>query len=125
MKIAAEERLASLETICVLALVALAAGLYFKIAALSLLALCLLVVGLFFKKASAAVARGWMKFGGLLGAVNSRIILTAVFYLFLTPLAFLYRMFQGDFLHLKRGGAQSMWDRRDHVYKPGDLEKLW
>ncbi len=125
MKITAAERLVSLETICVLAMIFLAAGLYFKVVELSAAALFLLAIGVFSKTAAAFTARGWLKFSALLGAVNTRIILTAIFYLFLTPLACVYRIFQGDFLRLKNDGAQSMWVDREHAYKPADLEKLW
>jgi len=33
----------------------------------------------------------WMKFGGILGYVNTRILLGAVFYLLITPIGFLVR----------------------------------
>ncbi len=35
----------------------------------------------------------WMKLGGALGYVNTRIILTAVFYALITPMGFLARLF--------------------------------
>ena len=87
----------------------------------------LLALGLFVKPAGALIARAWLKFGGLLGAVNSRIILGAVFYLFLTPIALLARLTRGDFLHLKKraGAYRSYWHARNHVYTAEDIGKLW
>ena len=120
-----------LETIGVLALACLVVGHLakrpgFKTGFLAA-AVLLLALGLFVKPAGALIARAWLKFGGLLGAVNSRIILGAIFYLFLTPIALLARLTRGDFLHLKkRGGAdRSYWHVRNHVYTAEDIGKLW
>ena len=120
-----------LETIGVLALACLVVGHLatrpgLKTGFLAAAAL-LLVAGLFVKPAGALIARAWLKFGGLLGAVNSRIILGAIFYLFLTPIALLARLTRGDFLHLeKRAGAgRSYWHARNHAYTAEDIRKLW
>ena len=120
-----------LETIGVLALACLVLGHLatrpglktgFLVAAVLLLAL-----GLFVKPAGALIARSWLKFGGVLGAVNSRIILGAIFYLFLTPIAFLARLTRGDFLHLKKrnDADRSYWHERNHAYTAEDIGKLW
>jgi len=87
----------------------------------------LLAAGLFVKPAGALIARAWLKFGGLLGAVNSRIILGAIFYLFLTPIALLARLTRGDFLRLKKreGAARSYWHARNHAFTAEDIGKLW
>jgi len=120
-----------LETIGVLALACLVVGHLAKRpgmkAGFLAAAALLLAVGLFVKPAGALIARAWLKFGGLLGAVNSRIILGAIFYLFLTPIALLARLTRGDFLHLKkRGGAdRSYWHARNHAYSAEDIGKLW
>jgi len=59
--------------------------------------------------------------------VNSRILLGAIFYLFLTPIAILARVTRGDFLHLKKrsGADRSYWQARNHTYTAEDLSKLW
>jgi len=121
-----------LETLGVLALACLVAGHLLRhrplagrafLAAASLL----LALALFVKPAANAIARGWLAFAEVLGAVNSRILLGAIFYLFLTPIALLARLTRGDFLHLKRGegAGRSYWQRRDHAYTAGDIDKLW
>jgi len=121
-----------LETIGVLALACLvighlmrhrpAAGKGFLAAAALLLA-----AGLFVKPAGALIARAWLKFGAVLGAVNSRIILGAIFYLFLTPIALIARLTRGDFLNLRKGSGadRSYWHARNHAYTAADLGKLW
>ena len=120
-----------LETIGVLALACLVVGHLatkpgIKSGFLAAAAL-LLAVGLFVKPAGALVARAWLTFGGALGAVNSRIILGAIFYLFLTPIALLARLTRGDFLHLKKreGANRSYWHARNHAYTLEDINKLW
>lgn len=87
----------------------------------------LLAIGLFVKPVAMLIARTWLKFGGLLGAVNSRLILGAIFILVLTPIALLARLTRGDFLNLcKRSGAErSYWHARNHVYTAEDIGKLW
>ena len=120
-----------LETIGVLALACLVLGHLAKRPELKggflAAAALLLAVGLFIKPAGALIARAWLKFGGLLGAVNSRILLGAIFYLFLTPIAFLARLTRGDFLRLRKGegAGRSYWHERNHAYTAEDIGKLW
>jgi len=120
-----------LETIGVLALACLVVGHLAKRPGLKAgflaAAALLLAVGLFVKPAGALIARAWLKFGGALGAVNSRIILGAIFYLFLTPIALLARLTRGDFLHLKKreGANRSYWHALNHTYTAEDIGKLW
>jgi hypothetical protein len=120
-----------LETIGVLALACLVAGHLaqrpgLKTGFLGAAAL-LLATGLFVKPAGLLIARVWLGFGGLLGAVNSRIVLAAIFYLVLTPVATLARLTRGDFLQLKKAGGadRSYWHARNRVSSAADLEKLW
>jgi hypothetical protein len=120
-----------LETIGVLALACLVVGHLAKRPGLKTgflaAAALLLALGLFVKPAGALIARAWLTFGGALGAVNSRIILGAIFYLFLTPIALLARLTRGDFLHLKKraGADRSYWHARNHAYSAEDIGKLW
>ena len=121
-----------LETLGVLALACLVAGHLLRhrpfagrgfLAAAALL----LAIGLFVKPVARRIAAAWLKFAEVIGAVNSKIILGLIFYLFLTPIALLARMTRGDFLKLKRkdGADRTYWEKRDHAYAAGDLEKLW
>ena len=120
-----------LETIGVLALACLVVGHLAKRPGVKTgflaAAVLLLAAGLFVKPAGALIARSWLTFGGALGAVNSRIILGAIFYLFLTPIALLARLTRGDFLHLKKrtGAERSYWHARNHAYTAEDIGKLW
>lgn len=67
----------------------------------------------------------WMKLAEVMGKIMSPILLGAVFYLFLTPIAFLQKIF-GKTDNLKfKNPADSVYDTRNHEYKAGDLEDLW
>ena len=121
-----------LETLGVLALACLVVGHLLRhrpLAGRAFLAAAtlLLALALFVRPAANAIARGWLAFAEVLGAFNSRILLGAIFYLFLTPIALLARLTRGDFLHLKKaeGAGRSYWQRRDHAYTPEDIGKLW
>ena len=63
----------------------------------------------------------------MLGAINSRVLLTLVYYLVLTPIALLYRLTHRDPLSLKRADdtGRSYWIVRDHTFGPRDLERPW
>lgn len=121
-----------LETTGVLALACLVAGHLLRHRPLAgpgflAAATLLLAIGLFVKPLARRIAQVWLRFAVALGAVNSRILLGAIFYLFLTPIALLARLFREDFLHLKKraGPDRSYWQARDHAYTAEDIGKLW
>jgi len=99
------ERKTVLETLSVLALAALVFHLWLGHAWLLYLATALLILALFPNPLATLITKGWLKFSELLGAVMSRLIMTLIFFLFLTPLAALYRLFNraaADHFHKKR-----------------------
>ncbi|HEX7955368.1 MAG TPA: SxtJ family membrane protein, partial [Pyrinomonadaceae bacterium] len=51
----------------------------------------LVVAGLLVPPAARAFHKGWMGFAGVLGHVNSRVLLTLVYYLVVTPYGFVTR----------------------------------
>ncbi|MCX5785138.1 MAG: SxtJ family membrane protein [Elusimicrobia bacterium] len=122
-----EKRAKDLKILAILAVACLLAGRLTSWALWYWLALALLAAALFFKKTAAVIADGWLKFGHTFGTINSRIILTLVFYLALTPLAFIKKLFSGgDTLKLKKKSAgESYYEPRNHLYVPTDLEKPW
>ena len=121
-----DNRHKALETMSVLALACIAIGLIFRLNVFFYLATCLLLIGIFFKGLSVIISNGWLKFAQFLGFINARIILTLIFFLFLTPIAFLYRMLHGDFMNIKRNSDQKTYFvERNHEYKPKDFENVW
>ena len=55
----------------------------------------------------------WMTFAAILGWVMTRVILSFVFYLIITPIGLLTKLLGEDFLALKRGESDSYWNYRD------------
>ena len=79
----------------------------------------LLVPGLLFPTVLGPVQRGWMAFAAVLGHVNTRVILTVVYYVVMTPVGFIMRLFH-DPLDRKLGdGRSSQWVKREP--RPVDL----
>lgn len=92
---------------------------------LAYLAGVVLFLSLLSQKVGAGIVAGWMKFASIIGFVNSRIILTIVFYFILTPIALVYRIFaKRDFDKYPRA-ANSSWKKRQHQYTVAELKKMW
>ena len=64
------------------------------------------------------IATTWLKMAEILGQISSRILLSVVFFLFLTPLALLYRIFS------KKTKDQD-WIKRNHQFSKEEFEKVW
>jgi len=115
----------SLETLSVLSLASIVFGFLFKLQMLFILAAILLFVGLFIKGLSRKVTGLWLKFSIIIGAINTRILLTIVFYVFLVPIALLSRMSRGDFLNITSNSKNTYWEIRDKEFDAYDMEKMW
>lgn len=63
-----------------------------------ILAALLWVPALVYPRSLNPVYRGWMKFGLVVGAINTRIVLGLVFYLVLAPIGLFMRLFGRDIL---------------------------
>jgi uncharacterized membrane protein len=90
-----------------------------------------LAAGIFSVSALSPIAiefiyKWWMKLAMLLGKINSTILLTLIFFVLLTPIAWLYRLFNKDPLQLKKNfNKPSYFISRNHTYTKADLEKMW
>lgn len=72
------------------------------------------------------ISRGWYKLAEGLGYVNSRILLTLVFFVLLLPIALLYRLFSHNVLALHSGRtAKSLYKERNHQYVASNLKNVW
>ncbi len=85
------------------------------------------LVGMFSTFLTAKISWAWLKVGELMGAVMSKVILSAVFFLFLFPIAMLSRLFIGgkNSLQLKKGNVTSYYFTRNHKYEVKDLKNVW
>jgi hypothetical protein len=97
-------RIEVIETISVLALAALVVHFIWEIKWLIWLAMGLLALTLTPNPLATLIARVWLKLSELIGNVMSRVILSLIFFLLLTPLAVLYRFFSPEM-------AKSFFDR--------------
>lgn len=73
----------------------------------------LFVPGLLFPSVLGPVQRAWMAFATVLGHVNTRIILTILYYLALTPVGFVMRLFRDPLDRSLRDGRSSQWIKRE------------
>ena len=69
----------------------------------------LLVAGLFVRAAARAFHNAWMRFASALGFVNSRVLLTLMYYLLLTPYGFVMRLAGRDPLRRRGKSGESYW----------------
>ena len=66
----------------------------------------------------------WMTFAVMLGWVMTRVILSLVFYLIMTPIGLITKLLGEDFLDLKETNVKSYWNNRDsHLEQNQDYEK--
>lgn len=88
-------------------------------------ALIIGILGVFSDFVAEKVAWVWLKIAEILGRVNSTILLSLIFFVFLTPLALLMKVFKkSDSLKLKKLSG-SAYDERNHTYMAKDLENTW
>jgi len=60
------------------------------------------------------IQKPWMMFVTILGFLMSRVILSIIFYIVVTPLGLILRLFGKDFLDLKTAKS-SYWNHRDNI----------
>ena len=75
--------------------------------------------------AAKAIEWAWLKFALAIGWVNSRILLSIIYFVFLMPIAWVARLFTKDPLSLKAKNSGSLYTTRNHQYKKEDLENIW
>lgn len=114
-----------IETMAVLALAALVLYLLFNQISLLYAGVLLLLTGIFLKPVSELIHRGWMFLAHVLGKVNGIIFLGILFFVILTPLSWLFRLFNKDHLNLKKNTTNSYFTPRNHTFTAKDLEKMW
>lgn len=82
-------------------------------ATLGVAALMLLIVAFVAPKLLSPFNRVWFALGLLLGKIVSPIVLGVIFFLLITPVAFITRVFGRDELKLKKRSVESYWVNRD------------
>ena len=121
------DKFKNLEVIATLSFFLFLIGFVFKNSSFSLIALILLFLGLFVPKISKHVSLLWLKFGFALGLINTNFLLGIIFFIVLSPIAFLYRLLRKDFLDISKNGIDrtSTWKKKDYLFSKENLEKMW
>ena len=84
-----------------------------------IIALIFLVLGLFNSNILSPLNKIWFKFGILLGKIVSPLIMAIIFFLVVTPIAFIMRIIGKDLLNLKFNNKKSYW-----IEKTGPKSKM-
>ena len=74
-----------------------------------LISLLFLILGIINSKILTPLNKVWFKFGIFLGKIISPIVMGLIFFLVVTPIAFLMRMLKKDLLNLKFNKNNSYW----------------
>ena len=69
----------------------------------------ILILGLLNSKILTPLNKIWFKFGILLGKIISPLVMGIIFFLVVTPIGFLMKMFKKDLLNLKFNKDKSYW----------------
>lgn len=66
----------------------------------------------------------WMTFAVIMGFIMTRVILSILFYIIITPISFISKLFGKDFLNLKiEKDKKSYWNLRNEGYDKSSTEK--
>ena len=88
-------------------------------------ALALQVLAMTVPRVFAPLAAVWLGLSNAIGAVMSRLVLTVVFFLVVTPVGLLRRLLGSDSLRLRafKSGNESVMVQRRHTFSARDLER--
>ena len=85
----------------------------------------LILTGLIYPTILKSLNKLWMSLAIVLGFIMSRVILIIFFYLILTPISLLAKLFRKKFMDLKYDkSAKTYWEKRSNIRKkPIDYER--
>ena len=78
-----------------------------------IISLVFLILGLVKSKFLSPLNRLWFKFGLLLGKIFSPLVMGTIFFVVVTPIGLLMRLFNKDLLNLKLNKKKSYWIKKD------------
>jgi len=85
---------------------------------LGALAVILALTGLLWPRGALAFDRAWMLLAGVLGYINSRILLSLMFYGVMTPYGWVLRLFRRNTMNRRGPGAETYWIPRKRTRQP-------
>ncbi|MCX8080587.1 MAG: SxtJ family membrane protein [Bacteroidia bacterium] len=114
------------QTILVLSTAAMLAFMILKKNVFLYLALSFCLLGLVYYKGAYIFTKCWFKFSEILGKVSSFILLGIIFYLVLTPVAFIFKMKKKNYLNLKKlSEDRGIYISVNKAFSREDFEKKW
>ena len=113
------------KTVLVIVTGLLAIAWIFEIPLLGKIAVVIGAISIFVPAAARGIEWVWFKIALGLGWVNSRILLSVIYFVFLLPIAWLSRLFTKDPLALRKDKRATLFVTRDHLYTGKDLEDIW
>ena len=94
------------------------------VAVLGFAAFSLLLIGLFLPPIARRFHQAWMTLAGVLGYVNSRVLLFLLFYLLFTPYGVISRLFGRDPLNRRGAARGTYWiPRKTSRQRPEQFER--
>jgi hypothetical protein len=97
---------------------------YFHSKSLLTLSISIGIIAIFSEKANDKIISAWTKLTEILGMIMPNILLTVVFYCFLTPLAIISKLNRKNILQLKNNSATTFIVNKKEFTKES-LEKIW
>ena len=90
------------------------------------IALFLILIAFFMPTAAKLFHRLWYRLAFALGWVNSRILLTIIYFLMFLPYGILSRLFGRDPLNIRGSRRESYWHKREKTRQtPEQFERLF
>ncbi len=80
-----------------------------------IISIIFLILGLINSKVLTPLNKLWFKLGLLLGRIASPLIMGIIFFLVVTPTAFIMRIIGKDLLNLKFDNSKSYWIEKDNL----------
>lgn len=84
-----------------------------------------LAVSVFIQPLGRLIATGWLKLATAIGTFNSKVILSLFFFVILTPLALLRRLFTRDPIDKSFEDRDTYWKTVDRDFESESMEKTW
>tara|TARA_B100000767_G_C19464314_1_gene409369 strand:+ start:177 stop:557 length:381 start_codon:yes stop_codon:yes gene_type:complete len=78
-----------------------------------IVAITFLVLGLLKSKILEPLNKTWVKFGEILGLIIAPIVMALIYFIVLTPLSFIIKLFGKDLLKTKYSKTDSYWIKRE------------
>jgi len=85
----------------------------------NLISFIILIVAVIPPKSFSGIMNIWIKFGSIIGFINSKIILMIIFYIFITPLGLFLRIINRNYLFIKIDKSVKSYRK----YSPQDINK--